>query len=201
MQTAAVSVWAATLFPAAEVTIVRQMNKTSKTTLGGITAALSVVIMLMTVVPVMTYVAPMVAGALLIIIVIEADRKWAYAIFAVAAILSMLLAADKEAAMLYIMFFGHYPVTKAVIESKIKSRVLEYIVKFAVFNITTVSAYLIIVKVLMLPMDDMNDLGKYAWLILLAAGNIMFPIYDITLSKCILLYDMRIRKILRKLFK
>ena len=47
------------------------------------TAALSVVIMLLTVVPVMTYAAPMLAGMLLLLIVIETDKKWGYAIFAV----------------------------------------------------------------------------------------------------------------------
>lgn len=178
-----------------------KMNKTSRTTLGGITAAVSVVIMLLTAVPVMTYSSPMIAGALLILIVIEMDKKWAFGIFAVAGTLSLLLAADKEAAILYIMFFGHYPITKAIIESKIKSRPVEWLIKIAVFNMTMITGYLIIVKVLALPMDDMNDLGKYAWLILLGAGNVMFPIYDITLTKCVLLYEVRLRKTVRKIFK
>lgn len=178
-----------------------KMNKTSKTTLGALTAAMSVIIMLLTVVPVMTYCAPMVAGALLLMIVIEMDKKWAMGIFAAAGTLSMILAADKEAAVLYIMFFGYYPVIKAVLESKIKIRAVEWLVKFAFFNVTMISAYLIIVKVLALPMDDMNDLGKYAWLILLGAGNVMFPIYDMTLSRCVLLYNARIRKIVRKVFR
>lgn len=177
------------------------MNKTSKTTLGGIIAALSVIIMLLTVIPVMTYVSPMVAGALLIVVVMEMDKKWGYGIFAVVCVLSLLIAADKEAAVLYVMFFGHYPVTKAVIESKIKSRALEYAVKFFVFNLTMIVSYLLIIKVLALPMDDMEQWGKIGWAALLVAGNVIFPIYDITLGKCIILYDVRIRKILRKLFK
>lgn len=179
----------------------KKLNKTSRTALGALTAALSVIIMLLTVVPVMTYCAPMVAGALLIMIVIEMDKKWGFAVYAASGVLSMILAADKEAAVLYLMFFGYYPIIKAVLESKIKSRPLEWLVKIAVFNASMIAAYLLIVKVLALPMDDMNDLGKYAWLILLAAGNAMFPVYDITLTKCVLLYEVRLKKIVRKVFR
>ena len=165
------------------------------------TAALSVVIMLLTVVPVMTYAAPMLAGMLLLLIVIETDKKWGYAIFAVVAVLSALLATDKQAVILYIMFFGHYPVTKALIEGKIKSRAVEWLVKFLVFNVTMISAYLLVVQVFAFPMEEIGDMGKYGSLILLAVGNIVFPVYDITMTRLVLIYDLRLRKVVRKFFK
>lgn len=178
-----------------------KMNKTSKTTLGAMTAALSVVIMLLTVVPVMTYAAPMLAGMLLLLIVIETDKKWGYAIFAVVAVLSALLATDKQAVILYIMFFGHYPVTKALIEGKIKSRAVEWLIKFLIFNLMMISAYLLVVKVFAFPMEEIGDMGKYGSLILLAVGNIVFPVYDITMTRLVLIYDLRLRKVVRKFFK
>lgn len=177
------------------------MNKTSKTTLGAMTAALSVVIMLLTVVPVMTYASPMLAGTLLLVIVIETDKKWGYAVFTVAAVLSVLLASDKQAVILYIIFFGHYPVTKAIIESRIKSRVAGWIVKYAVFNAAMVFSYYLVVSVFAFPMDEVGDMGKYGTLILLAVGNVFFPVYDIMLSRVVTLYVLRIRKAVRKVFK
>lgn len=178
-----------------------QMNKTSKTTLGAITAAVSVIIMMLTVIPVMTYSAPMVAGVLLLMIVIEMDKKWGYAIFLVSAVLSVILATDKQAVILYIMFFGHYPVTKAIIESRIHKRVIEWLIKILLFNLTMAGAYLLVVRVFAFPMDEIGDMGRYGTYILLGAGNIMFPIYDIMLTRLVIVYQLRVRPIVRKVFK
>ena len=99
------------------------------------------------------------------------------------------------------MFFGHYPVTKALIEGKIKSRAVEWLIKFLIFNLTMISAYLLVVKVFAFPMEEIGDMGKYGSLILLAVGNIVFPVYDITMTRLVLIYDLRLRKVVRKFFK
>lgn len=178
-----------------------KMNKTSKTTIGAMAVALSVIAMLLTVVPVMTYASPMIAGMLLIVIAIELDKKWGFAVFAAVSVLSVLLASDKQAVILYIMFFGHYPLTKALIEGKIKSRLIEWLIKFAVFNAAMIFSYFLVVKVFAFPMDEVGDMGKYGTIILLILGNIFFPIYDIMLSRMVTLYVIRLRKVLRKIFK
>lgn len=178
-----------------------KMNKTSMTTLGAMTAAVSVIIMLLTIVPVMTYSSPMLAGMLLLMIVIEMDKKWGYGIFAVVSVLSLILAADKQAVILYIMFFGHYPVTKAIIEGHIHRRAIEWLIKFAVFNVTMTGAYLLVVKVFAFPMEEIGDLGKYGAIILLIVGNIVFPVYDVTMTRLVIIYNQRVKKIIRKVFR
>ena len=42
------------------------------------------------------------------------------------------LLAEKEAAILYLFFFGHYPILKGLIE-KIKKAVIEWVLKISVF--------------------------------------------------------------------
>ena len=86
------------------------MNKSfyknsTKTAIGGIIAALSIVLMLLTsAIPTLTYAIPAIAGLLLVVIVIEVNKKWAFGVYFVVGVLSMLLVADKEAAVMYVMF-------------------------------------------------------------------------------------------------
>ena len=175
------------------------MQKSSKTALGAMVAALSVVIMLLTVVPVLTYTSPAFAGLLIVIIVIELDKKWAFGVYAAVGVLSVLLASDKEAAILYLFFFGYYPILKAIIEGKLKN-VFGWIVKFVLFNTAIVACYFIIAKVLLLPMDDFDDFGKYTIPIFLVAGNVVFLLYDLFLTKMVVLYQMKWQQKFRKLF-
>lgn len=176
------------------------MKQSSKTAVSAMTAALSVIIMMLTVIPVLTYTSPAFAGILLMLIVIEIDKKWAFGVYAAVGILGLLLATDKEASVMYIVFFGYYPIIKAILESKL-SRILEYAVKFLIFNASMVASYFVLIKVFGMPMDDMNELGKYGPLILLGMGNIVFILYDISLTKLVILYRIKWQKKFRKLFK
>lgn len=163
-------------------------------------AALSVVIMMLTIIPVMTYAAPAFAGILLMVVVIEINKKWAFGVYAAAGILSLLLATDKEAAVMYVAFFGYYPIIKAVLESKLP-RAVEWIVKFLIFNVTMVASYFVLIKVFGISMEDMNELGKYGPLILLALGNVVFVVFDIAITRIATLYIIKWQKQFRRLFK
>lgn len=176
------------------------MKQSSKTAICGMIAALSVVIMMLTIIPVMTYAAPAFAGILLMVVVIEINKKWAFGVYAAAGILSLLLATDKEAAVMYVAFFGYYPIIKAVLESKLP-RAVEWIVKFLIFNVTMVASYFVLIKVFGISMEDMNELGKYGPLILLALGNVVFLVFDIAITRIATLYIIKWQKQFRRLFK
>ncbi|MBE6827364.1 MAG: hypothetical protein E7514_01955 [Ruminococcaceae bacterium] len=176
-------------------------KKSAKTALGGVIAALSVVLMFMTsVIPTLTYALPAAAGVLLSIIVIEIDKKWAFAVYAAVSLLSVLLVADKEAAVMYIMFFGYYPILKAVFEKHFSVPV-SWVLKFIDFNISMILAFLISVYVFKIPFDEMEKYGPIAAFILLGVGNIVFLLYDFALSNLIKLYLFRWQKRLKKIFK
>ena len=78
-----------------------QMNRGRAYTVAfcSLMAALGAVMMLTGgLVPVMTYCSPLLAGVLLIPVLREHGRKWAWLVWIVTAALSMILSADKEAA-------------------------------------------------------------------------------------------------------
>lgn len=179
----------------------RTVRNSSKTALGGIVAALSVVMMfLTTVIPTLTYALPAAAGILLVVMVIDVDKKWAFGVYAAVSILSLLILPDKEAAVMYVFFFGHYPIVKAILEGKCKG-VLLWVLKFVIFNVSVVAGYLVILYVFQLPFDEMEEYGQWAAWGLLGLGNIVFIVYDIALSRLTTLYILKWRKSFRKFFK
>ena len=199
MQIAAVNAWAATVSPVVEV---NKMKNSAKTALGGMLAALSVVIMLLTaVIPYLTYALPAMSGVLLVLMVIEINKKWAVCTYVTISILSFLILPDKEAAMMYFAFFGCYPVVKPVLETHIKNNTLCWLVKALFFNAVAVAAYMIIVNVFGMPLDEMEELGKWAIPVLLGMGNVMFVLYDICITSMVSLYLKKWQKKFRKLFK
>ncbi len=178
------------------------MRKSAKTALGGMIAALSITIMLSTaVIPYLTYALPAMAGILLVIMVIEISKSWAICTYAAISILSFLILPDKEAAMMYCAFFGSYPIFKPFVEGKISNDVICWALKAVFFNTTAIAAYVIIVNVLGLPLDEMDELGKWGIPLLLAMGNVMFVLYDICITRMVTLYLRKWQKKFRKLFR
>ncbi len=177
-------------------------RNSSKTALGGIVAALSVTMMFLTaVIPTLTYALPAAAGVLLIIVVIDVDKKWAFGVYAAVSLLSLLVLPDKEAAVMYVFFFGHYPIVKAILESKHIHRVVLWLLKLLLFNVSVAAAYLIIIYVFQLPLDDMEEFGKWGIPLLLGLGNVVFVVYDVALSRLVTLYMLKWRKAFRKILK
>lgn len=95
------------------------MKKSMKIALCGAVAALTVVLMLFEgLVSVASIAIPAVAGCLLIPIVAEAGLGYAFGAYGAAAVLVLLLAPDREAALIYVLFFGYYPALFAVVKGK-----------------------------------------------------------------------------------
>ncbi len=159
--------------------------------------ALSVVIMLLTgIITIGTYAMPAIAGTLAIIIVIECGVKYGIGVYVSSAILTFLLAPDKEAALYYIMFFGYYPIVKAVIESKVKYK-LQRIFKILIFNISMIISFFISIMVLSVPKESFTVFGFYVPWLFLAVGNIVFILFDRSLTGIILMYLYKWRKKLK----
>ena len=87
--------------------------------LGGIITALCLLLMFLTgVMPLLYLALPMVAGALLLIIVSEIGTGWAVLTYAAVSLLSIFVTFDKEAALIFILFFGHYPILRQQLEKQ-----------------------------------------------------------------------------------
>lgn len=172
-----------------------------KVAFGGIIVALSIVFMFSTgIIPTLTYAIPAMCGALLMAVVIEIGSVFAGAIYIAVSILSLLVVADKEAAVMYVAFFGYYPIIKGFIENKL-GKTLSWIIKYIIFNIAMILSYFVISKVFMITFDDIDFLGKYALPALLLVGNIVFALYDIALTRLVTIYLMRWQKYIKRVFK
>ena len=166
----------------------REMKKTSKIALSAVFAALSVALMaLVSIIPNLELALPAISGLFVAVIVIEVDKKWALGVWAAVSVLSLIVVPNKEAAIIYAVFFGYYPVLKSVLESKTPSAV-EYIIKVLTFSVG-------------IDPDLPDFLGKWAIPAIALLGIIAFLLYDYALSKLITFYCLRLSSKLRKILK
>lgn len=182
------------------------LRQSSKIALGGIIAALSVVLMLLTAIPSMTFVLPAIAGVLLMIMVVEVSKGWAFMVFVAVSLISVFIVPDRMASVMYILFFGYYPVLKALMESKLP-RTVEVILKFVVFNVSIVAAYFLLTFVMGTPMLDLEfwqEKGIPTGVLIAVAiifADVVFLVYDLALSKLVDMYLNHWRRHFKRIFK
>ena len=174
------------------------VNKSStRIALGGLSASLCLVVMLTTaLIPFATYALPALAGILLIPIVLELNAKTAWCCYCAVSLLSLLIVPDRETALMFIAFFGYYPILKFKLD-KIKLAVPRWITKFFIFNAAICSAYFLIIYIFGLSYLLDEFAGGFGILLIIVA-NICFPIYELALRNMYLFYVYRVRKMIFK---
>ncbi len=179
------------------------MNKRNgvKIAFCGITAALSLVILLMTLVPITEMSLAALAGIVMIPTIIEFGRKTGFLLYTVVSILALLLIPTVEGKALYVAFFGYYPVLKSALESRRLPRVAEWGAKFAVFNAAVIVAYVLMLNVFGLPADSFTIGGVSLPWVFLLIGNGVFFLYDWCLTGLISKYMTLWQPRVRRLFK
>ncbi len=175
------------------------MKTTSKITFCALMSALAVAFMLLAYFPYFTYAVPAVAGLAGLVILIEIGGKWPLFTYIVTAVLCLIFA-ESEAKFMYVLLFGYYPILKAYIE-RINGRLVQYLIKFAVFNAAVLAVYFITVKVLGLPLDDFGPLGKWGIAAFMVLANVTFYLYDIVLVRVANVYLQKIHPSIKKTFK
>lgn len=164
--------------------------KTRNVSVTSLLIALTVVLLyLASLIPSARIAAAAVAGLMTAAAVIECGILSAVACFACSSILAILLLPLKSVALLYILFFGHYPIIKSLIE-RLDKRALEWVIKLVVFNASLTLVYFL------WKLGFMPDIDLEAWIIslLYAAGNFIFVLYDIAFSALAGQYIERIYK-------
>ena len=177
------------------------MKKSYRVAMGGMVSALAVISMFLTgFIPIGTYALPAFAGALLLVIALEFDVRWAYLVYIAVSILCLLVTPDREAAVLFVTFFGHYPTTKLLIE-RIHSRIIQWLVKFGLFNGTMILSFWAMMHLLGMAeiADEFGEFGRWGAWIFLLLGNIVFVLLDIALTGMKRFYLLRVqKKLMRK---
>ena len=113
--------------------------------------------------------------------------------YAATGILGFLLSPMKENALLYLIFFGLYPMLKCLIE-RLRKLPLEWACKLAVFNLALTVFWFTLRAVLLAGLPAFME---QLWALYLV-GNVVFVIYDYGFSKLISFYVQRIDKAVRK---
>ena len=175
------------------------MKQNSKLTLSAMMTALACAFMLLSFFPYLTYAIPAIAGLFVMVVVIEINCKWALLSY-IASALVVVFFPEPESKMLYIFFFGFYPIIKAVVE-RFRKPVLEWILKYLVFNVSLVVVYFAFSKVINFSLEEFGAFGKYGAIILWALGNIVFALYDIAVSRMAMMYISVLHPKLKKFLK
>lgn len=146
---------------------------------SGTAAALSVVLMLTGgLIPVMTYISPLAAGVILLPVMMEFGKKYAWTCWLAAALIVLLLGIDREAAFFY-LFFGWYPLIKWQIDRR-KSRLTTLMVKTALFTVCAAAMY----GLMALVMGAQAALGEFGEM-----GTAMTVVFFVMLVVCMLIFD------------
>lgn len=96
----------------------RKQTQASSVALGGVLAAAAVVIMCMGgLIPVATFVCPMLCMLLQAVVLNQCGPRMAWAWYGAVAVLSLLMGPDKEAAAVFV-FLGYYPIVKPRLDGK-----------------------------------------------------------------------------------
>ena len=136
-----------------------------------------------------------IASLFVVLAVIELGGKYPWLVYAVTAILSILLIPTKTAALTYLCFAGYYPIIKAKLEGVHLHRVLCLVIKLLIFNGALAVITLVTVKVMMIPIPD----PRYYWILSLL--SVVFVLYDLALTRLITAYLCRWRSRLTFLHK
>lgn len=179
----------------------KRSSESRKIALSGVFGSLAAVLMLMGgILPLATYVAPALAGILIVPVAIEFGIKTGYVLYAAIGLLSLFVVPDKEMSLIFVFFLGFYPLLKASIE-RMRSRAARWAVKLAVFNACIVGMYGIILFLFPIGavVEEFESMGIPFTGLLLLMGNVTFVIYDVAVARIIGLYCARFRARLMKM--
>ena len=156
-------------------------NNAKQMALGGIFAALAVTIMsLGGMIPLATYVCPMLCMMLQFTVLIFCGKRTAWAWYGAVSILSLLLGPDKEAAAIFLAL-GYYPILKPRLD-RIPGG---FLVKLVLFNIVILILYWTLIRILGLEQvtEAYAEMGHMLNAVMVVLGNITFWLLDIVLGK------------------
>lgn len=149
--------------------------------LGGVMAALAVTVMAMGgLIPVATYICPMICMMILTLVLQICGRKTAWAWYGAVAILSLLMGPDKEAAAVF-LFLGYYP----IIKPKLDRMKWKWLWKSLLFNSTILAMYALLFHLFGMAQiaSEFSELGTVMLALMLVLGNVTFFLLDKILSR------------------
>lgn len=167
-------------------------NKTFRLALCAILSALGVALIYFgSLTDILDMSAAVIASVGCIFAALEFGGAYPWLIYAVTGVLSLILVPNPMSALMYILFFGFYPILKLKLERR--SRLVCWILKEVAFNISLAALFLLWEFVFVAEAES----GLVWNIVFIVLAEITFPVYDVALSKISLMYFAKIRKKLR----
>ncbi|MBQ6431977.1 MAG: hypothetical protein IJJ99_08910 [Oscillospiraceae bacterium] len=169
-------------------------RKTKTIALCGVLAALAVALLFLGgALPFAAIACPVLASLVLIPVYAETGWKWGLAWYLTVALLGLLLAPDKEAAILFV-FFGYYPILRKWF-GRLRSRILRWALKLIYVNLALLAAYALMIFVFQLEAiaQEYAQIQTYLLIGLLLLANLSFVIYDLLIGRLEIYYHVRLR--------
>lgn len=176
------------------------MDSAVRAAFCGILTALAVVFMLLVpILPVMLYCAPVLSGLCVALAAEEFGARMAFGVYAASSILSFMLVADKEAVLVFILLAGVFPVLKFALESSrfcvTKKRAVQFIIKLLYVNAACIAYFFAATRLVGIPEDSFGTpIVRIAFLIF---GNLIMLAYDRATDNVIKIYKARFRNKLK----
>ena len=179
--------------------------KTRSLTLSALFSALAIIIIyLASLWPTGQIGLTAVAALLVAAAIIESGIVAGISVYIVSSVISFLIVTDRIAPLLFIFFFGHYPVVKCIIEKR-SNLVFQIFAKFVVFNLS-LTIFLIVFGMLVKWLFGNYSAGMlqlvqsfdFSIVLIYIVGNIIFYLYDYGFTKLILFYKERISNVINK---
>ena len=169
-------------------------HKAVQVALGGVLAALAVVILLLGgMIPIGTYLAPMLAALPLVILLAELPKSLCLGWYCIVALLGVLLCPDKETAFVFV-FLGWYPLAKPALDRLPKLPGL--LCKLLIFNASTAALYALLILVFQLEalVREAQETGMILLIAIVLMGNLSFILFDLVLGRLTALYRIKHKK-------
>lgn len=174
--------------------VMRKSNKTARIALCGVLAALAVALMFLGGTVAFAAIAcPVMASLVLIPVYTECGWKWGLVWYAAVAALALLLAPDKESAILFVAF-GYYPMLRKLI-GHLHSRVFKWVVKLVYVNAVICAAYGLMIFVFRMEAVSAEFAAYGGWMLaaLAALANLTFVVYDLLIVRLEIFYCVKLR--------
>lgn len=126
-------------------------------------------------------------------LLIEEEIGLALLMFAVVSLLSLMLMPIQRV-LYYVLFFGHYGIAKHLIQTRIKDKVVAFVIKLLYYNI---SISLIYVLARQAVIEDILVSG-WALAVIIVVAEAAFLLYDFVFTKVTKYYINNIRRLLMR---
>lgn len=171
------------------------MKKSKKIAFCGVMGAVMLILMLLgNVVPVATYAVPCLAGILMMVVAEECGEGYAWILYVGVSLLGLIVIADKELMLLFVLLMGYYPMLKRHID-KLRLRPVKWVIKLGIFCAAISLMYFILL--VLFPVKeiaaDFAGMGDIMLIILAVLAIFTFILFDILLDRLKIIYIKKLR--------